>query len=243
MELGADPISFAVAFAAGVVSFASPCVLPLVPAYLAFVSGVGLSNNGSATRHRRADVALPTAAFVGGFSLMFAALGASAGLIGSTLLLEQRRTLEVVGGIFIIAMGLLLLGKGVPSFLMRERRLRLSRKPATLAGSALVGVAFAVGWTPCIGPTLAAALTLAAASGQPGVGAGLLFVYSVGLGVPFLIAGLVLQEGGNALDFLKKRLNIISAVGAGMLVLFGVLLATGELTRITAELQSVSPLL
>ncbi|MGD9573344.1 MAG: cytochrome c biogenesis CcdA family protein, partial [Thermoleophilia bacterium] len=113
--LGGDPISFAVVFSAGVVSFASPCVLPLVPAYIGFVSGVGLSDEESP---RRRDVALPTAAFVGGFSLMFAALGASVGLAGSALL-EQRRALEIAGGILVVAMGLILLGRGVPMLLMR----------------------------------------------------------------------------------------------------------------------------
>ncbi|MGI9539983.1 MAG: cytochrome c biogenesis CcdA family protein, partial [Miltoncostaeaceae bacterium] len=187
MDLGADPISFAVVFAAGFVSFLSPCVLPLVPAYLAFVSGVGLSSDGDQIA-RRSDVTLPTGAFVFGFSVMFAALGASAGLLGSTLLLEERRTFEIVGGIFVIAMGLILLGRGVPKFLLQEKRLNISGKPATLAGSALAGVAFAVGWTPCIGPTLAAALTVAASSGAAATGAALLFVYSLGLGIPFLLA-------------------------------------------------------
>lgn len=242
MDLGADPISFAVVFAAGFVSFLSPCVLPLVPAYLAFVSGVGLSGDGEQVA-KRSDVTLPTGAFVFGFSAMFAALGASAGLLGSTLLLEERRTFEIVGGIFVIAMGLILLGKGVPKFLLQEKRLRVSGKPATLAGSALAGVAFAVGWTPCIGPTLAAALTVAASSGEAGVGAALLFVYSLGLGIPFLLAGLFVHQAGTAMDFMKARLNIISAVGAAVLVVFGVLLATGQLTQITAELQSVGPLL
>ncbi len=243
MDLGADPISFAVVFAAGFVSFLSPCVLPLVPAYLAFVSGVGLSSDERGVAAARSDVILPTAAFVLGFSAMFAALGAGAGLLGSTLLLEERRTFEIVGGIFVIAMGLILLGKGVPKFLLQEKRLNVSAKPATLAGSALAGVAFAVGWTPCIGPTLAAALTVAASAGEAGLGAALLFVYSLGLGIPFLLAGLFVHQAGTAMDFMKARLNIISAVGAAVLVVFGVLLATGQLTRITAELQSVGPIL
>jgi len=133
--LGGDPISFAVVFSAGLVSFASPCVLPLVPAYIGFVSGVGLSDQ---ERPRRRDVALPTVAFVAGFSLMFAALGASVGLAGSALL-EQRRALEIAGGILVVAMGLILLGRGVPMLLMRERRFHLARRPATLVGSGLAG--------------------------------------------------------------------------------------------------------
>jgi cytochrome c-type biogenesis protein len=235
MALGADPVSFAVAFSAGFVSFASPCVLPLVPAYLSFVSGVGLSDESP----RRRDVALPTAAFVAGFGGAFTALGAGAALFGGALL-SHRRGLEIVGGIFVILMGLLLLGRGVPMLLMRERRVHLARRPVTLAGSALAGVAFAIGWTPCIGPTLAAALTLAAQEGRVGVGAALLFVYSLGLGVPFLLAGLFMHGATTALAFLRQRLRLITAAGAIMLVVFGVLLATGELARLSARLNVVS---
>ncbi|MGD9696156.1 MAG: cytochrome c biogenesis CcdA family protein [Thermoleophilia bacterium] len=232
--LGGDPISFAVVFAAGVVSFASPCVLPLVPAYIGFVSGVGLSDEEAP---RRRDVALPTAAFVAGFSLMFAALGASVGLAGSALL-EQRRALEIAGGILVVAMGLVLLGRGVPMILMRERRFHLARRPATLVGSGLAGVAFATGWTPCIGPTLAAALTIAANGGDPVLGASLLVVYALGLGLPFLLTGLFLQQATTALAFVRPRLPAISMAGAAVLVVFGVLLATGEMTELTTRLGS-----
>jgi cytochrome c-type biogenesis protein len=232
--LGADPVSFSVVLAAGAVSFASPCVLPLVPAYIGFVSGVGLGGDAP----RRRDVALPTMAFVAGFSLVFAALGASVGLAGSALL-ERRRLLEIAGGLLVVAMGLVLLGRGVPGILLRERRLRLARRPATLAGSALAGGAFAVGWTPCIGPTLAAALTLAANGGSVVLGASLLLVYAVGLGLPFLLAGLFLHEATRAMAFLRPRLPLISAAGAAVLVVFGVLLATGRMTEITAQLGAL----
>jgi cytochrome c-type biogenesis protein len=235
VALGADPVSFAVAFSAGFVSFASPCVLPLVPAYLSFVSGVGLSDESP----RRRDVALPTAAFVAGFGAAFTALGVGAALFGGALL-SHRRSLEVVGGVFVILMGLLLLGRGVPMLLLRERRVHLARRPVTLAGAALAGVAFAVGWTPCIGPTLAAALTLAAQDGHAGVGAALLFTYSLGLGVPFLLAGLFMQGATTALAFLRRRLRIITAAGAILLVVFGVLLATGEFARLSGGLDVLS---
>jgi cytochrome c-type biogenesis protein len=154
--------------------------------------------------------------------------------------LTHRRSLELVGGIFVILMGLLLLGRGVPMLLLRERRVHLARRPTTLAGSALAGVAFAVGWTPCIGPTLAAALTLAAQEGQAGLGAALLFVYSLGLGVPFLLAGLFMHGATTALAFLRRRLRVITAAGSIMLVVFGVLLATGEIARLSARLNVVS---
>lgn len=241
MALGADPVSFSVVFAAGFVSFASPCVLPLVPGYLAFVSGVGLAGDGEG-RTRTADVAIPTGAFVAGFAAMFALLGASAGLFG-TFLLERQRALEVAGGVFVIAMGLLLLGRGIPEFLMQERRLQLTRRPATLAGSALAGVAFALGWTPCIGPTLGAALTIAATGADPALGAALLFVYALGLGIPFLLAGLFVQTAARAMGVLRRHLQLISALGAIALIAFGVLLATGEMTQITQRLSGFTPAL
>lgn len=235
MALGADPLSFAVVFGAGFVSFASPCVLPLVPAYLSFVSGAALDDGDA----RPTVVAIPTAAFVAGFAGMFTLLGAGAGLFGSTALLTHRHGIEIVGGILVALMGLLLLllGRGVPGFLMRDRRIHLTRRPTTIVGAGIAGVAFAAGWTPCIGPTLAAALTIAANGAEPGKGAALLFVYALGLGVPFLLAGLFLHRSATALAFLRKRLRLISGVGAAALVVFGVLLATGELSRLTARLN------
>jgi cytochrome c-type biogenesis protein len=136
-------------------------------------------------------------------------------------------------------MGLVLLGRGVPAVLLRERRLHLARRPATLAGSGLAGVAFATGWTPCIGPTLAAALTIAANGREPVLGASLLLVYALGLGLPFLLTGLFLQRATTALAFVRPRLPMISAAGAVVLVVFGVLLATGEMTELTARLGSL----
>ncbi len=242
MALGADPISFSVVFAAGFVSFASPCVLPLVPGYLAFVSSVGLSGHDAERPVRTADVAVPTAAFVAGFAAMFALLGASAGLFGN-FLLERQRALEVAGGVFVIAMGLLLLGRGMPQFLMQERRFRMARRPATLAGSALAGVAFALGWTPCIGPTLGAALTIAATGGDPALGAALLFVFALGMGIPFLLAGLFVQSATRAMGVLRRHMRLISATGAVVLIVFGVLLATGEMTQLTQRLSGFAPAL
>ena len=129
----------------------------------------------------------------------------------------------------------------MPAFLMRERRLQLTRRPATLAGSALAGVAFALGWTPCIGPTLGAALTIAAAGGDPGLGAALLFVYALGLGIPFLLAGLFVQSATRAMGVLRRHVRAISTAGALALIVFGVLLATGEMARITQELSGYAP--
>lgn len=236
--LSADPVSYSVAFAAGFVSFASPCVLPLVPAYLGVVSGVGFDD----FERRRWAVFFPTLAFVIGFSLVFMALGASVGLLG-TQLLEHRHTLEIVAGLFVIAMGLVLLGRGVPMFLMRDHRFHRTMRPATLIGAGLVGAAFAFGWTPCIGPTLGAALTLAAGSGSWLLGGSLLLVYGLGLGIPFLLAGLFVHQATSAMGILKRHVRLISQVGAVLLIVFGVLMVTGLMTRLNVELAGWSPAL
>lgn len=242
MALGADPISFSVVFAAGFVSFASPCVLPLVPGYVGLVSGVGVEEQRRGLSASWRAIGPPTAAFVAGFSLMFALLGAGAGLFGDVLL-DERRALEIVGGAFVIAMGLILIGRGIPRVLLTERRVGIPHRPSGLVGAGLVGVAFALGWTPCIGPTLAAALTIAAAGGDPPLGAGLLFVYGLGLGVPFLITGMFLRQTSGALGALRRHARAISVGGGAVMIGFGVLLATGALTRLSAELSSVSPAL
>lgn len=236
--LNADPVSYSVAFAAGFVSFASPCVLPLVPAYLGVVSGVGFDD----FERRRWAVFFPTVAFVAGFSLVFMALGASVGLFG-TYLLEQRRTLEIAGGLFVIAMGLVLLGRGIPMFLMRDRRFHRTMRPATLIGAGLAGAAFAFGWTPCIGPTLGAALTLAAGSGSWLLGGSLLLAYGLGMGIPFLLAGLFVHEATSAMGILTRHLRLISRLGAAILIVFGVLMVTGLMTRLNIELQAFGPAL
>ena len=232
MLLGADPVSYAVVFTAGFVSFASPCVLPLVPGYLGFVSGVGFDE---LAENRRA-VAFPTLAFVAGLAVAFTALGVSVGLAGNALT-QHQRTLEIVGGAIVILMGLVLLGRGLPMFMQRDRRVRIATQPTTLVGAALAGAAFGVGWAPCIGPTLGAAMTLATRSGSALTGGSLLLVYALGLGIPFLLTGMFFQQATRAIGFMKRHLRVINAVGAAVLVLFGVLIMTGEMTRITAELQ------
>lgn len=236
--LTADPVSYSVAFAAGFVSFASPCVLPLVPAYLGVVSGVGFDDFD----RRRWAVFFPTLAFVAGFSLVFVALGASVGMFG-TVLLEQRRTLEIAGGLFVIAMGLVLLGRGIPAFLMRDRRFHRSMRPATMVGAGLAGAAFAFGWTPCIGPTLGAALTLAAGSGSWLLGGSLLLAYGLGLGIPFLLTGLFVHQATSVMGILKRHVRLISYAGATVMIVFGVLMVTGLMTRLNIELQGISPTL
>ncbi len=228
------PGAFATAFAAGVVSFISPCVLPLIPGYLSFVSGTSFDELGA--RPRR--VTAQTAAFVAGFGAMFALLGAGAAWFGNVLL-TNRRPLEVVAGAFIALAGLIYAGLPLPRLLMAERRIAIHGRPRGPLTAALAGVAFAIGWTPCIGPTLAAILTLAAAEGHAGQGAVLLLVYSLGLGVPFLGSGLAFTRALGLARAVRRHWRVVSVVSGGLLVGFGVLLATGELVRLTAQLSRV----
>jgi cytochrome c-type biogenesis protein len=228
IELG--PAGLGVAFAAGVVSFTSPCVLPLVPGYLSFVSGVGFDELGASTRR----VTLSTAAFVGGFTVMFVALGAGAAWFGNALL-ANRRPLEIAAGVFIIAAAVTFVGLPLPRLLNAERRLPFVAGGGLLA-AALTGVAFAIAWTPCVGPTLAAILTLSAGAGSAVEGALLLAAFSLGLGLPFLIFGLAFTRSLGLVRWLRRRWRIVSLASATLLVGFGVLLITGDLVELTTRL-------
>jgi cytochrome c-type biogenesis protein len=227
MDLGAAGL--AAAFAAGFLSFLSPCVLPLVPGYLSFVSGIGLDELGAHPRR----VATATAGFVAGFAAMFVALGAGVAWFGGALL-ENRRFLEIAAGSFIVFAGLVYAGIPLPVALLRERRAR--RRWAGLLTPVAAGIAFAVGWTPCVGPTLAAILVLSAGDADPAGGAILLAVYALGLGVPFLLFGLGFTRALGLVELLRRRRQLVAATSGGLLVVFGILLATGQLVRLTSEL-------
>jgi cytochrome c-type biogenesis protein len=234
LEFG--PAAFAAAFAAGFISFASPCVLPLVPGYLSFVSGVSIDELGS---HQRRVVAA-TAAFVLGFGAIFVALGAGAGWFGDVLV-SHRRPLEIAAGAFVVFAGLVFAGARLPLPLLREKRLHLPRLGGP-AAPLLVGAAFALGWTPCVGPTLAAILALSAGGGGALQGAALLGVYSLGLGVPFLLFGLAFTRSLTVTRAMRQHARAFGLASGGALVAFGVLLATGQLVRITGELARFSGL-
>jgi cytochrome c-type biogenesis protein len=226
------PGALAAAFAAGFVSFVSPCVLPLIPGYLSFVSGVGFDELGAQPRR----VTKATALFVLGFAAMFVAFGAGAAWFGGVLL-ENRRTLELAAGIFIALAGLVYAGVPLPRLLLAERRLHgPSRSGGGVVTPTLAGVAFAVGWTPCVGPTLAAILALAAGEGHPAEGAVLLAVYALGLGLPFLLFGLLFTRSLGLVRALRRNWRVVSLASGSLLIAFGVLLATGELVRLTTRL-------
>ncbi len=225
------PVALAAAFAAGFVSFLSPCVLPLIPGYLSFVSGVGFSELGAETR----KVVTSTALFIAGFASMFIALGAGVAWFGSALL-ENRRPLEIGAGIFIALAGVVYAGLPLPRALLAEHKLELPRRGGRVVTPVLAGVAFSIGWTPCVGPTLAAILALAASDGHPGQGAVLLGIYALGLGIPFLLFGLAFTRSLGLVRGLRQHWRLVSMTSGSLLVAFGVLLATGELVRLTTHL-------
>lgn len=224
----------AAAFAAGAITFLSPCVLPLVPGYLALVSGVVSDQD---IIQQRARVLRATATFVLGFGAMFVALGAGAALFGD-ILLTNRRTLEIGAGLMLALGGLVLIGLRLPMIVQRERRYHLPRHFGAWTPLA-AGAAFAVGWTPCIGPTLAAILALSARGGEPAQGALLLAVFSLGLGLPFMLFGAAWTRMIGMLDALRPRLGAIHVVSGAVLVVFGILLASGHLAALTGRLGAI----
>jgi cytochrome c-type biogenesis protein len=222
-----------IAFLAGVLSFLSPCVLPLVPTYLAYIGGAGA---GRALLLRQAGL------FVGGFSLVFIAMGASASALGSVIR-EQRELLTIVGGVLVILFGLVMLGVIRIPILYRDTRLQLSAETKTQSpfGAVLLGMAFAFGWTPCIGPVLGAILTAAGASGTLATGVGLLTAYAAGLALPFLVAALAVEPFTRASRGLGPWLPWFER-GAGVLLLIvGVMLVTGTFTAFNAVLIQWTP--
>jgi cytochrome c-type biogenesis protein len=226
-ELGLT--AFLVALAAGAASFLSPCVLPLLPAYLSFVSGLSVEDVQKGDRR----VLRGTIGFVVGFSLVFTLLGAGFSFVGG---LVDQRTLEIVAGALLVVLGALVAGVAVPAFMQRDVRPLLATVPRGPAGAVVVGMAFALGWTPCVGPVLASILTLAASGSDPVAGALLLFVYSLGLGIPFLIAGLFVGRALRAFSRVRRHLRTIQIVCGVLLILYGVLLITGQFSSLSSHL-------
>jgi cytochrome c-type biogenesis protein len=228
--------TFFSAFIGGVLSFLSPCVLPLVPSYLGFLTGMTMEE----MQVNRRLAFIHALWFVGGFSVIFVALGATASALGA--LLQQYQTwIGRIGGAILIVFGLYLVGVFRPAFLLRERRLHLAEKPLGYLGSGFVGVAFGAAWTPCIGPILGGILTLAAAQSSVAQGTFLLFVYALGLAIPFLLTALALDRF--LVWFQRFRRYIVWVErGAGvLLIVLGILLITDRFTLLAGYLQRLTP--
>lgn len=233
-------LSLFLAFTAGVVSFLSPCVLPLVPAYVTFITGASLDELTTSQRKFSPEVMRHALLFVSGFSLVFIIMGGSAGFLGAFLLVYSR-AFEVVGGAFLIVFGLLLTDLIRVPWAGREWRVHMSNRPAGNVGTLAAGMAFGFGWTPCIGPILGGILTLAAAGEEPVRGMVLLGAYSSGLAVPFLLAAVGLSRFLALRGRIGPWLPWIQRASGVILVILGVLLMTGDFTRMAAALSRMTP--
>jgi cytochrome c-type biogenesis protein len=234
--MAAESLTVLVAFSAGLLSFLSPCVLPLVPSYITFITGLGLEDVARARRTTLVHAVL----FVLGFSFIFVALGAGATAFGQ-LMLAYRSWIARAGGVLMIVMGLWMLGVLRVDALQRERRVHISDKPIGYLGTVVVGIAFGAGWTPCLGPTLGAILILAANQTDMAKGIGLLSAYSAGLAVPFLLAALALERFLSFFQKFKKNLGTVNRVAGVLLILVGVLMFSGWFERLAALLQPLTP--
>lgn len=222
-----------IALVGGAASFISPCVLPLLPVYPSFISGLSIEELQNTQRR----IALNTAVFVLGFALVFTLLGAI--LASAGILVGNQQTLQVVAGGMLIILGALLASAAYPGFLMRERRPLLDRVPRGSMGAFALGVAVALGWTPCVGPILASILTLAISGSNPVGGALLLFVYSLGLGIPFLVSGLFVGWALRVFSRMRGKARLVQVVCGVVLVLYGTLLVSGRFGLLSSALSGL----
>ena len=231
------------AFAAGIVSFASPCVLPLAPGYLSYVTGLtgaeiaGEERGGTTTVAVKSRVLLGSVLFVMGFSVVFVSYGLLFGGLGS-LLLEYQAIISRVLGVIVIVMGLAFMGV-IPGM---QREWRMHRMPSySVWGAPVLGVLFGLGWTPCIGPALTAVQSLAFTEGSAARGALLSFVYCLGLGLPFILLGLLFRQAAGTLAWVRRHYTLIMRIGGGLLVAIGVLLVSGVWDSITIWMRTLVP--
>ena len=235
-------VSIVGAFVAGILSFISPCVLPIVPPYLAWLAGMSFDelaaeNTGGARRRQLIFAAL---AFVAGFATVFVALGATASVIGRTIT-QYFDILSVIAGVIIIVMGLHFLGVLRLSMLYREARFQVARKPVGFIGAYVVGLAFAIGWTPCVGPVLAAILIVAGGQDTIGRGTALLLSYSLGMGIPFIVAAIFASPFLSWASRFRHHMHKVEMAMGGLLVLTGILFVTGQMSVLSYWLLETFP--
>lgn len=238
----ANDIGLLAAFGAGMLSFLSPCVLPIIPGYLSFMTGLTIAELSDENRSLR-EVLVPALLFVGGFSVVFISFGASASVIGQ-FLIDYRALLEKIAGVTLVAFGVLLLGVIKVPWLYGEARFDLERTRKFGRGAAFaMGMAFAAGWTPCVGPILGSILALAGASGSVGTGALLLLAYSLGLGVPFVLVAVLFGRMSGMLRWMSRHALALSRISGGILIALGVLIFAGRMSVLGAWLTNALPFL
>lgn len=234
-----ENISYLVAFFAGFLTFLSPCLLPLIPSFIAYITGISfadLKDSGKKGEVRKKAI-IHSLLFILGFSLIFILLGLTATFVGKALF-QYQKAIRIVGGILIIIFGLHLVGVLKLDFLIKERRLRLPTKGANYLGSFLIGVTFAAAWTPCAGPILGSILVLAGTKADVITGAKLLSVYSLGIALPFFITALVINSFLAYFKKFQKVIGVINIIGGVFLIIVGFLVATNYLSVISARLAS-----
>ena len=239
-DSGVSLVTYGIAFGGGLISFASPCVLPVVPGYLSVITGLDIAELEEDGRSNALAVTRDTSLFVGGFGLVFVLLGVSATTVGS-FIFDQQILLTRISGALVLAMALFMLGSIYlqAPWLYQEKRFHPDLGRYGRAAPAVAGVAFGFGWTPCIGPVLTAILAIAAASGRAATGASLLAVYALGLGIPFLVVGLAMGRLSGSMRWVQLHMRQILIASSISLAFFGVLLITNQLIRLTTELQSL----
>jgi cytochrome c-type biogenesis protein len=223
-------ISFPLAFLAGVLSFLSPCVLPLIPSYVSFITGISFKDLTVGTdREKIRHITLANSlAFIAGFTTVFTTLGVSSSALGR-FLFTYMDYLRIIGGILVIVFGLFIAGFVKLDFLLSEKKIHLSGKPAGYIGTFLIGMTFAAGWSPCIGPILGAILVYAGSKGSALYGFQLLLVYSLGLGVPFLLSAVAINVFLSYSPKIAKHMRFIMIISGLLLILFGILLLTDQI--------------
>ncbi len=229
-------VGIALAFTAGLLSFLSPCVLPLIPSYVTFITGLSLEDVG----HARRTALVHSLLFILGFTIIFVALGATATALGQ-LLGYQRAWISRIGGVLIIVFGLYMLGVFNVSLFSRERRVHIADKPVGYLGTLLVGIAFGAGWTPCIGPILGSILTYAASAADLSRGLWLLLAYSLGLAVPFLVSAVAVERFLDFFTRMKRQMVWVTRASGVLMIAVGILMVTNYFTILATYLQQLTP--
>jgi cytochrome c-type biogenesis protein len=242
MELsqGLTPYILLYSLAMGIISFASPCILPLIPSYVSYITGISYDELVSRESRRKNmnTTLLHSLAFVAGFSLIFVLLGATASFAGN-ILAQHLDTIRIVGGVLIIIMGIFVMDLINIPFLQRDARIHLKNRPVGYAGTVVVGMIFGAGWTPCTGPFLGSVLALAMTTDTLGRGMTLLAFYSIGLGVPFILSAVAISAFLSSFERLKKHFKAIKITSGIILIAMGLLLVTDKMTLLTSSILSI----